>query len=188
MVDDLRIIPGSDSLLDHRPTMGSCIWEYLWLVAHVTAAAPDGNGHSVGIVDHANRFPPVELLPPSSDPEKRPLSTWRSLRPATTSSGRLTLGTRITSGCVFSSTNLRSEGALCHSGQRLWIRSDSAHRRQISGRSLAASLLFPGFFWGCSIEGGSLFVTNKVSLPTPMSVQGYIWRCLRWEHDTREHR
>jgi hypothetical protein len=57
MVDDLRIIPVSDGLLDHRRSMGSSVWEYLWLIAHVTAAAPDGNGHSVGIVEYGEPVP-----------------------------------------------------------------------------------------------------------------------------------
>jgi hypothetical protein len=57
MIENPRIIPVSDGLLDHRRVMGSSIWEYLWLVAHVTAAAPDGNGHSVGIVDQGNPVP-----------------------------------------------------------------------------------------------------------------------------------
>ena len=37
--------------------MGSSVWEYLWLVAHVTAEDPDSNGKSVGIVEYGNPVP-----------------------------------------------------------------------------------------------------------------------------------
>ena len=37
--------------------MGSSIWEYLWLVAHVTTVNPGGDGKPVGIVEHGNRVP-----------------------------------------------------------------------------------------------------------------------------------
>jgi hypothetical protein len=51
------MLPISDGLLDHRRNMGSSIWEYLWLLAHVTAEDPDGNGKSRGIVEHGNPVP-----------------------------------------------------------------------------------------------------------------------------------
>ena len=33
-------------VLDHRRSMGSSIWEYLWLLAHVAAEDLGGNGKS----------------------------------------------------------------------------------------------------------------------------------------------
>ncbi len=56
MVDSTRVFPISDRLLDHRRKMGSSIWEYLWLRAHVTAER-DFNGKSVGIVDNGRPVP-----------------------------------------------------------------------------------------------------------------------------------
>jgi hypothetical protein len=52
-----RMLPVSDGVLDHRRRIGSSIWEYLWLLAHVTAEDPGGNGKSRGIVDHGNPVP-----------------------------------------------------------------------------------------------------------------------------------
>jgi len=37
--------------------VSSSVREYLWLIAHVTAAAPDGNGHWVGIVEDGEPVP-----------------------------------------------------------------------------------------------------------------------------------
>ena len=37
--------------------MGSSIWEYLWLRAHVTSEDPDGNGKSVGVVNQGKPVP-----------------------------------------------------------------------------------------------------------------------------------
>jgi hypothetical protein len=37
--------------------MGSSIWEYLWLRAHVTAEHLDGNGKPVGVVDAGQPIP-----------------------------------------------------------------------------------------------------------------------------------
>jgi hypothetical protein len=51
------MFPISDEVLDHRRKMGSSIWEYLWLRAHVTAEDPDGNGNSVGVVNHGKPVP-----------------------------------------------------------------------------------------------------------------------------------
>jgi biotin operon repressor len=44
----LYMFPVPDRLLAHRPGMGSSIWEYLWLVAHVTS---DQDG-DLGVVEH----------------------------------------------------------------------------------------------------------------------------------------
>jgi len=52
-----RMLPVSDGVLDHRQRMGSSIWEYLWLLAHVTAEGAAGDGKSLGIVEHGNRVP-----------------------------------------------------------------------------------------------------------------------------------
>jgi hypothetical protein len=52
MTDNARTFPVSDRLLDHRRKMGSSIWEYLWLRAHVTAAE-----EPVGIVDGGRPVP-----------------------------------------------------------------------------------------------------------------------------------
>jgi hypothetical protein len=46
------MFPVPDQLLHHRRGMGASIWEYLWLQAHVTDESPDGDGGSVGIVEH----------------------------------------------------------------------------------------------------------------------------------------
>jgi hypothetical protein len=51
MADNARTFAVSNRVLDHRRKMGSSIWEYLWLKAHVTTEGPAGNGKSVGIVD-----------------------------------------------------------------------------------------------------------------------------------------
>jgi hypothetical protein len=48
-------------LLDCRRTVGSSIWEYLWLLAHVTDEGSDGNGNSVGIV-HGGRPVPTSRI------------------------------------------------------------------------------------------------------------------------------
>jgi hypothetical protein len=57
MADNARIFRISDRLLDHRRKMGSSIWEYLWLRAHVTAENLDGNGKPVGVVDAGHPVP-----------------------------------------------------------------------------------------------------------------------------------
>jgi hypothetical protein len=57
MAAGARILPGSKGLLNHRRNMGSSIWEYLWLLAHVTTAEPGENETSVGVVDHGNAIP-----------------------------------------------------------------------------------------------------------------------------------
>ena len=41
--------------------MGSSIWEYLWLLAHVTAPEPSEDETSVGIVDHGNPVPTFRI-------------------------------------------------------------------------------------------------------------------------------
>ncbi len=50
MDGNAQMFPVSGRLLDHRRKMGSSIWEYLWLRAHVTTERRC-NGKSVGIVD-----------------------------------------------------------------------------------------------------------------------------------------
>jgi hypothetical protein len=57
MAASARMLPVSDGVLDHRQSMGSSIWEYLWLLAHVTAEDACGDGKSLGIVDHGNPVP-----------------------------------------------------------------------------------------------------------------------------------
>jgi hypothetical protein len=37
--------------------MGSSIWEYLWLLAHVTAEDSDSNGKHLGIGEHGDPVP-----------------------------------------------------------------------------------------------------------------------------------
>jgi hypothetical protein len=57
MAVSARVLPVSYGLLDHRRNMGSSIWEYLWLLAHVTAGEPDENETCVGIVERGNPIP-----------------------------------------------------------------------------------------------------------------------------------
>ena len=57
MATSAQIFPVSDRLLDHRLRMGSSIWEYLWLRAHVTAEDGTCIGKSVGIVNHGQPVP-----------------------------------------------------------------------------------------------------------------------------------
>ena len=57
MADGARTFPIPDAILVHRPRMGSSIWEYLWLRAHVTAEDSAGNGRSLGIVDEGRPVP-----------------------------------------------------------------------------------------------------------------------------------
>ncbi len=57
MAASARMLPVSDGVLDHRRRMGSSIWEYLWLLAHVTAENPDGSGKSLGIVNLGDPVP-----------------------------------------------------------------------------------------------------------------------------------
>ncbi len=56
MGDNSRTFPVSERLLDHRPKMGSSIWEYLWLRAHVTAER-ECNGKALGVVDDGRPVP-----------------------------------------------------------------------------------------------------------------------------------
>ena len=53
MAASARMLPVSDGLL-HPRRMGSSIWEYLRMLAHVTAEDPGGNGKPLGIVEHDN--------------------------------------------------------------------------------------------------------------------------------------
>lgn len=57
MAASARMLTVSDGLLDHRRIMGSSIWEYLWLLAHVTSEGPDSNGRPAGIVEHGEPVP-----------------------------------------------------------------------------------------------------------------------------------
>jgi len=44
-------------LLAWRRAIGSSIWEYLWLRAHVSTWEPDGNGELIGVVEHGKAIP-----------------------------------------------------------------------------------------------------------------------------------
>ena|SRR6267154_2715176 len=57
MADNARMFRVSDRFFDHRRKMGSSIWEYLWLRAHVTAEDSAGDGRSLGIVDEGRPVP-----------------------------------------------------------------------------------------------------------------------------------
>jgi biotin operon repressor len=48
------MLPIAERVLAHRRTMGSSIWEYLWLLAHVTKEDPVANGKALAVVDHGN--------------------------------------------------------------------------------------------------------------------------------------
>jgi hypothetical protein len=54
----LEVFPG---LLAHRSKIGAGIWEYLWLLVHVTAREPDGSGGSVGVVDDGKPVPTLRI-------------------------------------------------------------------------------------------------------------------------------
>ena len=41
--------------------MGTGIWEYLWLLAHVTATEPDGQGGHVGIVANGQPIATIRI-------------------------------------------------------------------------------------------------------------------------------
>jgi hypothetical protein len=56
MADGSRTFPIPDAILVHRPRMGSSIWEYLWLRAHVTSER-ECDGEPVGIVDGGRPVP-----------------------------------------------------------------------------------------------------------------------------------
>ena len=57
MAASARMLPVSDGVLDHRRRMGSSIWEYLWLLAHVTVTEPGENQTCVGMVDRGDPIP-----------------------------------------------------------------------------------------------------------------------------------
>jgi biotin operon repressor len=57
MAAAVRMLPVSAGLLNHRRNMGSSVWDYLWLLKHVTDVEPGENETSVGIVDHGNPVP-----------------------------------------------------------------------------------------------------------------------------------
>ena len=56
MAGNAQMFPVSGQLLDHRRKMGSSIWEYLWLRAHVTTER-ECNGQPVGIVNDGRPVP-----------------------------------------------------------------------------------------------------------------------------------
>jgi hypothetical protein len=56
MAANAQMFPVSGRLLDHRRKMGSSIWEYLWLRAHVTTER-ERNGQPVGIVNEGRPVP-----------------------------------------------------------------------------------------------------------------------------------
>ena len=51
MPDVVPILEVFPELLAHRRKIGAGIYEYLWLLVHVTGREPDGSGGSVGVVD-----------------------------------------------------------------------------------------------------------------------------------------
>jgi hypothetical protein len=51
------MVPVSDRLFDHRRRMGSSIWEYLWLRAHVTGDQSNRNGLPLGVVEDGKPIP-----------------------------------------------------------------------------------------------------------------------------------
>ena len=57
MGNNARMFPLSNLLLSHRRRMGSSIWEYLWLRAHVTTEDAAGNEKFVGIVEDGRPVP-----------------------------------------------------------------------------------------------------------------------------------
>ena len=73
MAASAHMLPVSDGLL-HPRRMGSSIWEYLWLFAHLTAEDPGGNGKPLGIVEHGNPVPTSRIAADSAvarcDPHK----------------------------------------------------------------------------------------------------------------------
>ncbi len=52
--DMVRTFPLSAGILEHKQRMGAAIWEYLWLLDHVTSDEPDGAGKFMGIVQFGN--------------------------------------------------------------------------------------------------------------------------------------
>jgi hypothetical protein len=48
-------------LLAHRPQLGAGVWEYLWLLAHVTAQVADGNGGWEGLVEGGRPVPTLRI-------------------------------------------------------------------------------------------------------------------------------
>ena len=53
----MESVPVLKQLLLHHRRMGNSIWEYLWLLAHVTANEPDGCRGSAGIVADGKPVP-----------------------------------------------------------------------------------------------------------------------------------
>jgi hypothetical protein len=50
----VRTFPVSAGILEHKRRMGSAIWEFLWLLDHVTSDEPSGDGKFDGIVQFGN--------------------------------------------------------------------------------------------------------------------------------------
>jgi hypothetical protein len=82
MADDAHTLRISDAVLVHRRRMGSSIWEYLWLRAHVTSEAPDVDGNSVGVVNHGKPVPTSRIA----------ADLWRSREAALANLERLEAG------------------------------------------------------------------------------------------------
>jgi hypothetical protein len=50
----IRAFPVSAGLLQHKPRIGAAIWEYLWLLDHVTSDEPHDDGTFLGVVQFGN--------------------------------------------------------------------------------------------------------------------------------------
>jgi hypothetical protein len=57
----VRTFPVSAGLLEHKQRMGIAIWEYLWLLEHVTEDKPDGDGKYKGIVRYGHAISATEI-------------------------------------------------------------------------------------------------------------------------------
>jgi hypothetical protein len=57
MAASTRMLPIAERVLAHRRTMGSSIWEYLWLLPHVTLEGPASDGKYLGVVEDGNPVP-----------------------------------------------------------------------------------------------------------------------------------
>src|ERR1035441_227080 len=57
----VQTFPVSAGLLEHKQRMGIAIWEYLWLLEHVTEDKPDGDGKFSGIVRYGQAISATEI-------------------------------------------------------------------------------------------------------------------------------
>jgi hypothetical protein len=48
----IRTFPVSAGLLEHKQRMGATVWEYMWLLDHITSDEPDGDGKFSGVVQY----------------------------------------------------------------------------------------------------------------------------------------